>query len=303
MDRIIFGDNQFFGINHMSEEKAQAQMERFRDTRAIIDTLEIAYGEGIRGFMFSTHDRVRDLCGHLRSNRSSFQGLGLYPVLPYAHKYAAAVAEKGILGVAKDALVTNNSALELAGTILRGGMGMVAQDPFEIMKVLVDAEMLMFRGLEVRTVFLQNIVADLLLGLRLGGAFVRFSDYLSRRYGVETGFMTMNLPGMVSYLGECGLSNPIVCASINKLGYLMNPDIASYERTIAAGGFRPVAMSALASGAIHPREALEYVCAQRNIEAIAFGASTKNNIAATKSLIEEMRARFECREVQCGALG
>lgn len=23
IDRIIFGDNQFFGINHMSEEKAQ----------------------------------------------------------------------------------------------------------------------------------------------------------------------------------------------------------------------------------------------------------------------------------------
>ena len=29
IDRIIFGDNQFFGINHMSEEKAQQLAEKF----------------------------------------------------------------------------------------------------------------------------------------------------------------------------------------------------------------------------------------------------------------------------------
>ena len=29
LDRIIFGDNQFFGINHMSENKAQALSEKF----------------------------------------------------------------------------------------------------------------------------------------------------------------------------------------------------------------------------------------------------------------------------------
>ena len=36
VDRIIFGDNQFFGINHMSVEKAQSQAERFKDINAII---------------------------------------------------------------------------------------------------------------------------------------------------------------------------------------------------------------------------------------------------------------------------
>ena len=37
MDRIILGDNQFFGINHMSEEKAQAQSERFKDVASVVD--------------------------------------------------------------------------------------------------------------------------------------------------------------------------------------------------------------------------------------------------------------------------
>jgi hypothetical protein len=287
MDRIIFGDNQFFGINHMSEEKAQAQLERFRDNEAIIRVLDDAYGLGIRAFMFSTHDRVRDIGEHFHANASRYPGLRFYPVLPYAHKYAAAVAERGILGVAKDALITNNTAGGILGTVLRGGVGVLTQDPFELMKVLVDAEMLMFKGLEVPVVFLQNIVADLLLGLRLGEAFVRFSEYVAKRYSAEVGFMTMNLPAMVSYLQSLGLKNPIVCASMNKIGYLMNPSRASYKQTIAAGGFRAVAMSVLASGAVPPAEAIEYVCRQSGVEAIVFGASSKRNIASTKSLIEQ----------------
>ena len=40
MDRLLFGDNQFFGVNHMSEEKARAQSMRFQDTRAIMDVLD-----------------------------------------------------------------------------------------------------------------------------------------------------------------------------------------------------------------------------------------------------------------------
>ena len=42
MDRIFFGDNQFFGINHMSEEKARAQSIQFQNISAIIRVLEIA---------------------------------------------------------------------------------------------------------------------------------------------------------------------------------------------------------------------------------------------------------------------
>ena len=42
IDRIIFGDNQFFGINHMSEEKAQQLAEKFYDIRNIYNVYDIA---------------------------------------------------------------------------------------------------------------------------------------------------------------------------------------------------------------------------------------------------------------------
>lgn len=63
----------------------------------------------------------------------------------------------------------------------------------------------MFRGLELGVVFLQNILADLLLGLGLGEVFLRFSEYTGKHYGAEAGFMTMNLPAMVRFMKANGL--------------------------------------------------------------------------------------------------
>ena len=72
MDRIIFGDNQFFGVNHMSEAKARAQSMKFQRDEAIIQVLETAYDAGIRTFMCTTHERMAGICDYFRANRSKF---------------------------------------------------------------------------------------------------------------------------------------------------------------------------------------------------------------------------------------
>ena len=97
MDRILFGDNQFFAVNHMSEEKARAQAVRFQDIGAIIDVLDSAYDAGIRVFMCTTHDRVADICAHIRANPRRYPQFEFYPCMPYAHKYANAVTEHGMI--------------------------------------------------------------------------------------------------------------------------------------------------------------------------------------------------------------
>ena len=50
-------------------------------------------------------------------------------------------------------------------------------------------------------------------------------------------------------------------------------------------------MSVLASGAIPPREAIEWVANLPNIDAIVFGASSRQNIRSTKVLIDEFFGR------------
>jgi predicted aldo/keto reductase-like oxidoreductase len=48
-----------------------------------------------------------------------------------------------------------------------------------------------------------------------------------------------------------------------------------------------MAMSIMASGAVKPKEAIEYVANQKNIKSIVFGASSKAHIEETKRIIEK----------------
>jgi hypothetical protein len=285
MDRVIFGDNQFFGINHMSEEKAQAQAERFKDTQAIINVIDDAYECGIHAFMFNTHDRVAELCDHFRANPDKYSDIRLYPSMPYAHKYANAVNEKGMMGALSQFMFAGRTAGQAIATVIRGGKTVINKDMIEVMKLLVDAEMRMFRGLNVRAVFLQNIVTDLLLGLGIKNIFIEFANHIKTTYGVEPAFNTMNMPYLVNFLQDCGIENPIICSSINKAGYLMCPNREEYERTLATKQFRAMAMSVLASGAVPVDEAIDYVCKLPNIQSIVFGASSKAHISQTRQMI------------------
>jgi hypothetical protein len=284
MDRVLFGDNQFFGVNHMSEEKARAQAIRFQDLHAILAVLDAAYSEGIRTFMCTTHERVREICDHFRAHADRYPDYRFYPCMPYAHKYANAVTEYGMLDALKQFLPDDGAF----GAAMKGSVALARKDVQTCMQLLVDAEMKMFAGLSTPVIFLQNIVTDLLLGLGFKDAFRYFAQHVQARYGAEPGFITMNLPRLLDVLEEVGIETPIVCANINKIGFRMCGGIELYEETIARRRFRGIAMSVLASGAIPPREAIEYVCRQPNIQAVVFGASSAANIRHTKSLIDEL---------------
>lgn len=283
MDRIFFGDNQFFGINHMSEEKSRAQAMRFRETQAIIDVLDFVYDLGINTFMCTTHNRIAEICDHLRADPERYTDFKIYPCMPYAHKYVNAVTELGVIGTLKRFMPGS-----IIGTVAKGGVATVRKDFIAIMQILVDAEMKMFAGLNTGVIFLQNIVTDLLLGLGMKELFIAFSKHIKEKYDAEPGFITMNMIHLLDVLEECGIDNPIICSSINKIGFRMSGGKEAYEKTIRERKFRPIAMQVLAAGAIHPSEALEYVCKQKGIESILFGASTKSHIQQTKELIEKL---------------
>lgn len=287
MDRILFGDNQFFGVNHMSEEKARAQLMRFKDTKAIIDVLDVAYDMGIKTFMCTTHDKVGEICDHMRKDQQRYKDFVYYPCMPYAHKYANSVGEIGVLGTIK-----KFSTGGVLSTLYRGAMGALTKDVVELMKLLVDAEMKRFEGLNTPVVFVQNVVTDLLLGMKLNDVLGEFHKYIRERYNAEAGFITMNMPLCLDVLESVGVQNPIICSNINKINFRMCGGLEKYEQTIRERKFRPVAMSVFASGAIAPEEALDYVCKQTGIESIVFGASSRGNIKQTKEIIDRLDARY-----------
>lgn len=283
MDRLLFGDNQFFGVNHMSEEKARAQSMRFQDIGAVIDVLDAAYDEGVRTFMCTTHDRIAEVCNHVRANPERYSEFTFFPGMPYAHKYANAVTENGMLGAVRRFL-PDEGFMDAA---LRGGTSMAKKDIEGLTTLLIDAEMKMFQGLDTPVIWLQNVVVDLLLGLGFNEAFRIFADHVQERYGAEPGFITMNMPALLDVLDDLGIENPIVCSNINKIGFRMCGGFDAYERALREREFRAVAMSVYASGAIPPREAIDWICKQPNIEAIVFGASSRANIRNTRELVAE----------------
>ena len=96
----------------------------------------------------------------------------------------------------------------------------------------------------------------------------------------------MNLPRLLTALEQAGVKNPIVCSNINKIGFRMCGGMGEYERLMKRGGFRPIAMSIFSSGAIAPKAAIEYVCGLEGLQAVVFGASSRDHIQNTKKMIE-----------------
>lgn len=282
MDRILFGDNQFFGVNHMSEEKARAQAMKFRDTAAIVQVLNQAYDSGIKIFMCTTHDRVGEIADIVRANPARYRDFEFYPCMPYAHKYANSVGEVGIIETLR-----RFAPGGIVETLIKGAISAVTQNTERLTQLLVDAEMKRFAGTKTPIVFLQNVVTDLLLGLGMDDVLAIFARHVESRYGAEAGFITMNLPMLVNALERVGIKNPIVCANVNKIGFRMCGGMEAYREVIGSGRCRPIAMSVLASGAIPPFEAIEWVCGLKGLRSIVFGASSKANILQTKQLIEQ----------------
>jgi len=287
LPRLLFGDNQFFGVNHMSEERARAQAMRFATTSSMIEVLGAAYDEGIKAFMCTTHERIAEICQHVREHPRQFADFQFYPCMPYGVKYANAVTEHGIIGALKRFLPQEGAF----GALVKGGFAVATRDVKGLGELLIDAEMKMFEGLSTPVIFLQNLVTDLLLGLGMHEGLRIFAEHVRCRYRAEPGFITMNLPRCLDALEALGLDNPVVCANINKAGFRMCGGIGTYERAIATRRFQPIAMSVMASGAIPPREALEYVCAQPGIRSIVFGASSRANIRETRALVQELSRR------------
>lgn len=287
IDKIIFGDNQFFGINHMSQEKSQQLAEQFYNIENIYKVYHIAYEAGVRAFMLNSHARAYDICKYFKENESHFEGVSWYPSIPYAYKYANLVAEKGIMPAINEVLFNDNTAGGILGMIAKGGVAVITKDAFKLMQMLVDVELRAFKGMSIKVAFLQNIITDLMLGYGVKEIFYEFCEHIRKRYNALPGLVTQNMPFLKSKLEEWGITEVVICSSFNKIGYLMSPDRDSY---ISAANnndnskYQLIAMSTLASGAIPAREAYEFIN-QQNIQSIVFGASSKGHIEETLRLI------------------
>lgn len=288
IDRIVYGDNQFFGINHRSQDKAEQLAERFSDINEIFRTYNVAYDCGVRAIMLNSNDKAAAITEYFRQNKSKFRDIAWYPSIPYPHKYANLVAEKGIVGTFNEVIMKNNGAFGAMKIIGGGAIAAINKDGIKMLKLLVDAEMSIFKGLNIKVVFLQNVITDLLLGYQVKEVFEGYCDHIRKKYNAIPGLITVNMPFLVRKLKEWGIEDVVICSSINKIGFSMNPSLDAYLEVLKNNDptkYQMMAMSTLASGAIKPQEAFDFINSL-NLQSVVFGASSEKNIQSSMGMIK-----------------
>ena len=139
MDRVILGDNQFFAVNHLSDERSRAQAKRFKEDKSILDVLDTAMDCGINTFMCTTYERIGNIIKMMKQNPEKYKDFKFHPCMPYAHKYANAMTELGIVGTLKEYIPGN-----ILAVASKAGIAYMRKDFPTLMELLVDAEMKRF---------------------------------------------------------------------------------------------------------------------------------------------------------------
>ena len=288
IDKIVFGDNQFFGINHRSQEKAEEMLKRFSDVRNILKVYDDAFECGVKAVMLNSNDRAEEICQYFRDHKSQYGDLVWYPSVPYPHKYANMVNELGIFPAISEVLFKGNSAGGVLSMIGKGATAVLTKDAMRMMEMLLDVEFKIFRGLNVNTLFLLNPITDLLLGYDVKDVFEHYCEYVRKKYKVTPGLITLNLPYLKNKLEEWGIDEVVICSSINAAGFNMHPSKEAYEKVIAdndSSKYQLMAMNVLASGSITVQESFDYINSL-NIQSVVFGASSKGHIQSSFDAIK-----------------
>lgn len=198
------------------------------------------------------------------------------------------MAEKGVIPAINEILFKGGSVKETLGTIAKGGTVIFGKNAIKLMQMLIDIEMKIFNGLNIKAIFLQNVITDLMLGFGVKDVFYEYSDYIRRKYRVTPGFITLNFPYIYKLFNEWGIKEVAICTSFNKIGFTMSPDVESYISTAKYNNpkeYQIMAMSTMASGAISAKDAYDFIN-QQNIQSVVFGASSEKNIKETIKLIK-----------------
>ena len=180
--KLILGDNQFFGINHHDLQKGSSAKEKFGSYEAILSFIQDSMKMGMDGFLINSNELGYEIV-------KKYELVGneeIHYSVPYPHKYATMVNEEGMLSMLKYFL-SNTSMLKI---ISASPKLLFTKDIKYLIPIIMSLEIP--RALPKGSiVFMQNIVTDLLLGLKRYDILEYFAKEL-RKKGYKPGFITLN---------------------------------------------------------------------------------------------------------------
>jgi hypothetical protein len=285
IDPFILGQNQFFGVNHLSDRKAAERERQFADLGFLIRFLEDAADAGVTGLTLTTHPRTPEIIAGIRKS-PKLRDMAIYPGIPDPGKLMRMFGALGPIGTLKTLLQSGGlwGMTKLATT---GLTGLARGDILSLMRTLIDLEMAPFSGCNVRAVFLTNNLNDLALGLDLKDVFNVYFDHVLKKHRTIPAFMSTNLPTHVAKMKEYGLPSLPVMTAINRMGLYVHPGVDEFIATARAERPRIVAMTVLACGGLTPKDAFQFLATVPSVESVTVGASTPQHVRDVLSAMKE----------------
>lgn len=277
--KIILGDNQFFGVNHFDLEKGAESKRLFDSTDKITAFIREALNIGMDGFMINSNDDGFKIISQesFKSNKE------IHYSIPYAHKYANMVNEKGMMSLFSH-VMKNTSVI----SNLIGGMKLIVQrDLKHLIPLAIDLEVpkQLPKG---SYVYLQNIITDLVIGLGRYDLLAQFITSVQKK-GYKPGIVTLN-PIMLNEAllkHEVDTSEMIMCFNINDAGFNVFPNKSEVELFAKASHpFKKMGMSIFSSGAGNIPQSIKYV-KSLNLDYVVFGSSKMTNLQKNIEAFDE----------------
>lgn len=280
LPRIVLGHNAFFGVDHLSTQRGAERAAHFSDSTNVLTIVRAAINEGAGGLMLSTHPRAVTICKAIRDDANISARLQVFPLLPYAQKYVTRANELGLVRVVTQTLAeaSPRDKFGLGTDFLRT---VFRRDPLDLVKALMRLELRMFKDLNTPVIFLHDAISDLLLALNMPKIFAVYRDVVHKRFAVEAGVATKNLPFLVQRFEEWGMDLPVVLTHVNKVGFHVNPSREASEIILRRSDVHVMAMGTLASGFLAPAEAYQYVNRFPSVKSIVVGASSEAHLKRT----------------------
>ncbi len=284
IDQVILGDNQFFGVNHMSQDRGHETYEQFKDLNEIKRILDYALDKGVTGVMFSTHPSIGNICDMIRADKRLRENMNIYVNVPYIIKYVSMVTEMGMYETIKSVISSQKGKKRLP-FIAKSIWNAFTLNHMGIFERMIDVELAPFHGLNVKAVFLHNALCDLILGYHMTDILKGFDRYIRKKYHAIPAYGTLNLVSFLELLDEAKMPESLVMSGFNEVGFLMNPSREACEHTVKTTRHTVLAMATLASGCLKPEQAYSYL-EKVGIKNVVVGLSSKTHADETFACIE-----------------
>lgn len=284
--KLILGDNQFFGINHANINKGVETQSFFDSTHKISSFIRGALACGLEGFMINSNE-----IGFRVVEEFDFaqQDTECHYSVPYPHKYAGVVNDSGIIALVY--LILRQLRIS---DIARAVRFLFTLNAVHLMPVILRLEIpkSLPHG---SVVYLQNVVTDLIMGLRNGDKLLAAYVRNIQQLGFIPGLITMNLGSLnASLRKELSKEDLVICFNINKDGFNVFPTTNAVEKQILeikeTTNWRLMGMSVFSSGSgrVPISESIAYI-KNLPLDYVVFGSSKLVNIKSNRDSFHESR--------------